>query len=362
MRMSYWLLSICLLWGCQSQPTYVLNGTVTGANGEVLLLTETETETLDTLGQTKIVDGKFSLKGSVLQPVNAFLQIEGVAEKLPVLLENTVFDLKLDVDNMRNYELKGGKLQELRNAFRVEENKLALAMDSLKKEYKLAVDENNLFGRMHVRALVAELDSVYESVENDFISRNNNLAAASILRERALKLLREKRLKQKYDLLGDSARNTVPGFLLQELVKHSTTSEIGMTAPNFTLTSSEGTEISLYSVKAKAKIIDFWASWCGPCRAENPHMREVYEKYHDRGLEIIGVSLDSKKEAWLNAIEKDGLEWIHVSDLLGWECQAAKLYGVRAVPFILVLDENNVIVGSGLRGEEVDACVEKILN
>lgn len=362
MKVCYLLLVAGVLCACQKQPEYVLNGNVTGITGKVLLLAETETEKLDTLGCAEIVDGKFSLKGVVKQPVNAFLQIEGVAEKLPVLLENTAFNLTLDADNVRGYELIGGQLQKLRNEFRKEENKMALAMDSLKQEYKIAAEENNLFGRMHVRALVAELDSVYESIENEFISQNNNLVAASILRQRALELLRERKLKQKYDLLGDSARNTVPGILLKELVSRSTASEVGMTAPDFTLPSSSGEELSLYAVKAKVKIIDFWASWCGPCRAENPHMRKVYEKYKDKGLEIIGVSLDSKKEPWLQAIEKDGLEWLHVSDLMGWECKAAKLYGVRAVPFILVLDENNKIIGSGLRGDEVDACVEKILN
>lgn len=136
---------------------------------------------------------------------------------------------------------------------------------------------------------------------------------------------------------------------------------VGAEAYNFTYVDPEGKEVSLSDFRGKFVLVDFWASWCGPCRAENPNVKRVYDKYHADGLEIISVSLDSKKERWVKAIEQDSLPWIHVSDLLGWENAAAKLYGVRGVPFVLVLDKDNRIIGTGLRGDELEKCVIEAL-
>ena len=117
----------------------------------------------------------------------------------------------------------------------------------------------------------------------------------------------------------------------------------------------------MHSIKGKVKVIDFWASWCGPCRGENPNVVKMYEKFHPKGLEILSVSLDEDKEAWLKAIEDDKLTWNHVSDLKGWENAAAQLYCVNGIPHLVVLDENNVIVAKDLRGEELQNKVAELL-
>ncbi len=117
----------------------------------------------------------------------------------------------------------------------------------------------------------------------------------------------------------------------------------------------------MHSIKAKVKVIDFWASWCGPCRGENPNVVAMYKKYHPKGLEILSVSLDNNKEAWLQAIKDDKLTWNHVSDLKGWDCEAAKLYAVNGIPHLVVLDANNVIVAKDLRGDALKAKVAELL-
>ena len=107
--------------------------------------------------------------------------------------------------------------------------------------------------------------------------------------------------------------------------------------------------------------MDFWASWCGPCRAENPNVIRLYKKYHDKGLEVLGVSLDDNKSKWVQAIMEDGLPWLNGSDLKGQASEIARVYGVRSIPFTLLLDENNRIVAKNLRGKELAKKIEELL-
>ena len=117
-----------------------------------------------------------------------------------------------------------------------------------------------------------------------------------------------------------------------------------------------------YLANAKTPVlVDFWASWCGPCRAESPNIMNVYKKYKDKGLEVIGISLDERAELWKKAIQHDGITWPQMSDLRGWNSIAAEKYRLVGIPQIYLLDENNRIVGEGLRGKEIEEAVAKLL-
>ena len=129
---------------------------------------------------------------------------------------------------------------------------------------------------------------------------------------------------------------------------------IGAVAPEFSMNDTEGKAIALSSLKGKVVLVDFWASWCGPCRQENPNVVKVYQKYHSKGFEILGVSLDQRKEDWLKAVKDDNLTWIHVSDLQYWQNAAARLYGVNAIPQSFLLDKDGKIIAKGLRGEQLE--------
>jgi peroxiredoxin len=140
--------------------------------------------------------------------------------------------------------------------------------------------------------------------------------------------------------------------------------KVGDMAPDFTGQTPEGKTLSLNDIKGKVTIIDFWASWCGPCRHENPNVVRMYNKYHNKGLEIIGVSLDreGQKDRWIKAIADDELTWHHVSNLQFWQDPIAKLYHVRSIPATFILDENGNIVATNLRGQDLENKVAELLN
>lgn len=135
---------------------------------------------------------------------------------------------------------------------------------------------------------------------------------------------------------------------------------IGALAPEINLPTYEGDSLLLSSLRGKYVLIDFWASWCGPCRRENPNVRRVYASYKDKGFEILGVSLDRSKDAWIKAIQKDQLGWLHVSDLKGWGSIGAKVYGVHSIPATVLLDPEGKIIAKGLRGNELDQKLARI--
>lgn len=137
---------------------------------------------------------------------------------------------------------------------------------------------------------------------------------------------------------------------------------IGQPALDFKLTTPEGKEVSLSDYKGKVVMVDFWASWCKPCRKENPNVVRIYNRFKDKGFEILGVSLDNNKDSWVEAIQKDKLTWTHVSDLAGWGSLAAKQYGVTGIPYTLIIGRDGKIIEKNLRGEQLEKKLEKILN
>lgn len=155
--------------------------------------------------------------------------------------------------------------------------------------------------------------------------------------------------------LPANARNSASGKEMQEKINIAKKTGIGRTALEFTQKDTSDSPVKLSSFRGKYVLLDFWASWCGPCRAENPNLVSTFNKYHDKGFQILSVSLDrpGAKEKWLKAIHDDGLQWNHVSDLQFWNNAVAKQYGIEAIPQNLLLDPAGKIIAKNLEGEEL---------
>ncbi|MBK9283243.1 MAG: TlpA family protein disulfide reductase [Sphingobacteriaceae bacterium] len=144
---------------------------------------------------------------------------------------------------------------------------------------------------------------------------------------------------------------------MHESISHELALAIGSPAPEINLDTPDGKKLALSSLKGKIVLIDFWASWCGPCRKEMPFVVSLYKKYKDKGFEIFGVSLDQDKDKWVAAIADEGITWPQVSDLRFWESEAAKLYAVTGIPYTVLLDKEGNILAKGLRGPELETAI-----
>lgn len=362
MKQFIYLLFCGVLASCQ-YSNYTVNGKIDNYEGRILLLSPQESGEYDTLGNIVTADGSFSFSGESDKLLIAEIVPVNSKVRIPVFLEGRECKVEVDLKQPKEYVVSGGgKLQQLRNQFRSEELRIKVFCDSMQAEYEKQFDIKTSFGRLQVQTLVNKLDTLYEQAENQFIQQHDNVVSASLIYYRMRQLFGRKCLHQKYDMLGENARQSYFGKQLLPLVEKERRIIVGGIAPDLQMETPSGESISLHTIKAKVKVVDFWASWCGPCRAANPHLRELYQKYKSKGLEIVGVSFDVKQDAWKKAIKDDQVEWIQMSDLKGWNSIASDLYDVHGIPCIFVLDEENRILGARVWGEEVDEILTKIFN
>ncbi len=329
-------------------------------------------EYLDT---TRLSKGNFSFEGTIGEPAPARLILDYTGEgmgqaaqaghilylylengtvkmKSPDSLQNSQFiNSPINEAHLAYLDFIGGQIQDL--ATRMNEKVMQATPEQqndsafnaqLNQEYRQLLDERTQKQQQYVRDHHDSYFSVValsESVSSDFDVEEIEPLFLSI--------------DEKY-------RTSFPGKAFAQRIEAAKTIGIGKKAPGFTQNDPDGNPVSLSDFQGKYVLLDFWASWCGPCRQENPNLVKAYAAYKDKGFEILGVSLDNKdgKEAWVKAIEKDGLTWTQVSDLNSWNNEVARSYGVRAVPQSYLIDPQGVIVAQNLRGEALEAKLKEI--
>lgn len=342
------------LMGCTGITAgYKVSGKVDNNGGaRIYLVTKVGQQYVDTLATSLTPDGSFSFAGELSTPVPAVVLSDGSRVHVPVMLEDGA-DLKVSVsaDKPVAWKVSGaGQLQSLRNEFQKLEDSYRHNCDSVETYYRNNYDLNDYFWKVQLKGAMQQEREKFDVERDRFVAANDNLVGAAVLAADIRKLVSDKTVDKKYLLLGENARNTAPGKLLEKEAARISRIVVGGKAPDFTMPTPDGSMLTLYDVKAKVKIVDFWASWCGPCRAENPTLRKIYAEYAPKGLEIISFSIDTDKDAWTKAIKDDNMVWKHVCEL-GQGNTASYIYNIFAVPRMFILDENNNIISEGLRGQ-----------
>jgi len=348
-------LTLSVIIGCGvSTAGYDVSGKIDNNGGSrIYLVTQTDRSVTDTIGSSLTADGSFRFTGEIETPLAAEIIPTETRMRIPVMLENDApLTVKADAATSDWAVTGGGILQRIRNEFRRIEDDHRVRCDSVEHYYRSTYDLNDYFWVVQLRGALESEGRRFDSRRDSFVTANDNLVSAAILAADISKLVRNKTVHEKYRLLGENARNTVPGRILKTEADKMSMIVVGGIAPDFTMPTPDGSKLTLHDVKAKVKIVDFWASWCGPCRAENPTLRRLYAEYASKGLEIISVSIDTDKEAWINAIAADKMVWKHVSELSDGNT-ARSVYNIFAIPRIFILDGNNRIIAEGLRGEKL---------
>lgn len=341
---------------CEKSP-FVLKGTIEGlTEGKLILAKNHSTVKADTIN---IVDGKFEFKGDI-QPDQYTITVEGKKRGVRVFLENGIVTIKAHADSLAKAEVTGSKLNDANKALNDKAKALydKYEIEKLGKEYRTASAER----KEELMAVYNKFQEEVAVINDEFIEANPASVVSVyklVAKSYNLSVAEKEAALAKLDTSLVSHHLVVK---MKEGIEKEKNVEVGKIAPDFTMNDAEGNPVKLSDIYKKHKflLIDFWASWCGPCRAENPSVVKTYKKFNKKGFSVFGVSLDNNKEKWLEAIEKDKLTWDHVSDLKGWQNEASQLYAVRGIPANFLVDNTGKILAKGLRGEALLKKLEEL--
>lgn len=377
MRTSLRCLSLFLLLPILTcaQGHYIIRGKVDQLKDGSKLFLVYNNDGVSFVDSTAAKDGRFTFKGQLGYPVYSALYLHKNPyttklqpnEKLDYIrfyLEAAQIGMNAK-DSLKNIVWNGSKLN-MENAELLEMKKTVdNKFDALNKEFGKLPPEQQKDSVIFAQFLAREKNLMDEnySVYLDF-ARSHPDSYISVI---GLSFVagQEKfyaSAKSAYDALSNRLKESPLGKVIPLQLEAQFKTKVGQQAPDLMLKNPEGKAIKISDYLGKYLLLDFWASWCAPCRAENPNLVKSYQKYHDKGFEILGISLDdaARKDAWSEAIKKDNLLWPQVSDLRGWDSLAAKIYGINAIPASFLLDPEGRIIARNLRGDDLQDMLERI--
>ncbi len=360
---------IGLAMACTTTPEgYLISGELTGEieNGTQVFLKTPDSLRRNMVDKdTAVVEnGVFTFSGTSEGPQLYYLFIDGIRGNSPIILENGEISFSAQIDSLSFARLRGTPQNDLFMNYLEENRTLAAMSRSMNDDFRKASAAKDTAAVEALREEYFELQERAKNFEIDYMKANPNALISVLILEKVIggKVLPLEEIETLFDALTPEIKATKPGKRVKEQLERAKNTAIGTMAPEFSGPTPQGAQLALNDVKGKVTLIDFWAAWCKPCRLENPNIVSVYQKYKDKGLHVVGVSLDRKKEDWLTAIDSDGLDWNHVSHLQYFQDPIAQLYNVNAIPAAFLLDENGVIVAKNLRGPELEAKVAELLN
>ncbi|MCF8226070.1 MAG: AhpC/TSA family protein [Bacteroidales bacterium] len=306
-------------------------------------------------------EGKGLLSGSVDAPEMMYISKQGSGNSLPIFIDNYKYTISGTWQDV-NITADGGP-QEDYNKYKDESKQFDDRMGAILERYNQARE-----AEMPEDSL-QEIVSEYYAVNDDksrfdslFVTNNPGSPVSLYLLRGIYYQLNDEQLEDQLSLIDPSLHNTSLYIFLSDHLDRMKKVRIGEKYIDFELPDTEGNPMKLSDVAEKGVLlIDFWASWCGPCRRANPGVVEIYNQFKDKGFDIVGVSLDNSRENWIKAIEEDNLTWHHMSDVKGWQSAGAKLYAVNAIPHTVLLDANGTIIARNLSEEELKEKLEALL-
>lgn len=338
-----------LLFAQDQKKGFEIKGNVSGLeDGKVQIVTMNDDHAV--IASDSVKNGKFTLKGSVAEPTLYFI-VMSTEQPQYLYVENKPITITGSKADIKNLKIEGSQSQSDFAEFNKTFNPLIAELNGFAALIQRETDDKKK------EALFKQYDSVVTKVNSEvgkFVSaKPSSYVSAFLLSVSAQVLADPVTMEQRYNSLSQDVRNSEIGKNLAQSIAYFKVGAVGTDELDFTQNDVDGKPVKLSSFKGKYVLLDFWASWCKPCRAENPNVVKVYNQFKDKNFTIVGVSLDQSKDAWVKAIENDKLTWNHVSDLQQWQNAVAQMYHIQSIPGNFLIDPNGKIIARDLRGESL---------
>ncbi|MDB4925992.1 TlpA disulfide reductase family protein [Mucilaginibacter sp.] len=344
----------------QGQQKYTVRVKIEGLQSEMkAYLQYRATKELFVKDSAIAKNGTFRFNGISGRPLKATLLLLPMVPAKKIQVDSRTFYLSSGVtaisgNNLRTAAIKGGKAQDDYMEFTEKSNTL---VDSV-NQYTWKVIATSAAKKPAIQTRLDTSRAQLEKAVRSFIAaHNNSYVSLDLVGDRAFAITDPDGFQKMYDLLSPDLKNTPDGKKYAQLLYLTRRLAIGQQAIEFTQNDPNGKPVSLASLKGKYVLIDFWASWCGPCRVEYPYLKKAYSKFSNKDFEIISVSLDSKSPDWIKAIKDNGFEWTQVCDFKGFNNDVAVAYGVYAIPRSFLIDPTGKIIAKDLRNDNL---IEKL--
>jgi len=360
-KILFFLITSILFASCGgNKDQFTIRGSIQGIDTGMIVLQKLDEGNWLKLDSAKLENGKFSFKGKIGLPEMWYLSMQAKQIFIPVFVENAAMVVEIFPDSLDKTSIKGSESQDHYKQYQAQTKALNSKMEEIFKEWKVAKEAHDSIKMKITDSISTELDKEMKNKLIEFAKSNNKSVVSPFLVMRNSWQFELPELEEMVAAFDTSLNGSTYVQVLKRRVDILRKVAIGQQAPDFAMNDSLGRPVTLSSLKGKVLLVDFWASWCGPCRAENPNVVKAYQMFNKKGFDILGVSFDQNREKWIKAIKDDKLTWNQVSDLKGWGNAAGKLYGVNSIPSNILLDKDQMIIGRNLRGDALRKKLEEI--